>query len=125
MNETDFRAELRTIRTPTLILNGDIDKSALLDLRGRPTHELIDGSKLLVYENAAHGLPYTHTGRMLADIVAFAEPSDIHTTRRIQSKTRPSRCGQLREPLSPAATIRSLLDKSRQKPCSSSDRDSS
>jgi hypothetical protein len=27
---------------------------------------------LLVYENAAHGLPYTHTDRMLADIVAFA-----------------------------------------------------
>ena len=27
MNETDFRAELRTIQTPTLILQGDIDKS--------------------------------------------------------------------------------------------------
>ena len=72
MNETDFRTELRTIRTPTLILSGDIDKSAPLELRGRPTHELIAGSQLLVYENAAHGLPYTHTDRMLADIVAFA-----------------------------------------------------
>jgi hypothetical protein len=39
---------------------------------GRPTHELIAGSRLLVYENAAHALPYTHTDRMLADIVAFA-----------------------------------------------------
>ena len=73
MAETDFRAELRTIRTPTLILHGDIDKSAVLELTGRPTHELIAGSRLLVYENAAHGLPYTHTDRMLADIVAFAE----------------------------------------------------
>jgi pimeloyl-ACP methyl ester carboxylesterase len=72
MNETDFRPELRTIRTPTLILSGDIDKSAPLELRGRPTHELIAGSRLLVYENAAHGLPYTHTNRMLTDIVAFA-----------------------------------------------------
>ena len=27
---------------------------------------------VVVYENAAHGLPYTHTDRMLADIVAFA-----------------------------------------------------
>ena len=72
MNETDFRPELREIRTPTLILSGDIDKSAPLELRGRPTHELIAGSRLLVYENAAHGLPYTHTDRMLADIVAFA-----------------------------------------------------
>jgi pimeloyl-ACP methyl ester carboxylesterase len=72
MKETDFRPELRTIQTPTLILQGDIDKSALPELTGRPTHELIAGSRLLVYENAAHALPYTHTDRMLTDIVAFA-----------------------------------------------------
>ena len=72
LNETDFRAELRTVRTPTLIMQGNIDKSAPLELHGRPTHELIAGSRLLVYDNAAHGLPYTHTDRMLADIVAFA-----------------------------------------------------
>jgi non-heme chloroperoxidase len=72
MTETDFRTELRTIQTPTLILQGDIDKSALLESTGRPTHELIAGSRLLVYENAAHALPYTHTDRMLADIIAFA-----------------------------------------------------
>jgi non-heme chloroperoxidase len=72
MNETDFRPELRTIRTPTLILQGDNDKSAPLELTGRPTHELIAGSQMIVYENAPHGLPFTHTDRMLADIVAFA-----------------------------------------------------
>jgi non-heme chloroperoxidase len=70
--ETDFRPELRTIQTPTLILHGDIDKSVRLELTGLPTHELIAGSRLLVYENAAHALPYTHTDRMLADIVTFA-----------------------------------------------------
>jgi len=55
-------------------LHGDIDKSALLESTGRPTHELITGSRLLVHENAAHALPYTHTERMLADIVNFAGP---------------------------------------------------
>lgn len=74
MNEADFRTELRTIRTPTLILQGDIDQSAPLEVHGRPTHELIAGSRFLVYENAAHGLPFTHTDRMLADIVEFAGP---------------------------------------------------
>jgi non-heme chloroperoxidase len=59
MNETDFRHELRTIRTPTLVLHGEIDKSSKLETNGRPTHELIAGSQLIVYENAAHGLPYT------------------------------------------------------------------
>jgi len=72
MNETDFRSELPTIQTPMLILQGDIDKSAPLELTGRPTHELVAGSRLIVYENAAHGLPYTHTDRMLEDIIAFA-----------------------------------------------------
>ena len=72
MTETDFRPELRIIRTPTLILHGGIDKSARLELTGRPTHELIVGSRLSVYEDAAHALPLTHTDRMLTDIVAFA-----------------------------------------------------
>ena len=73
MNETDFRPELRTIRTPTLLLHGEIDTSSTLEKNGRPTHELIPGSRLIVYENAAHALPYTHADRMVADIVAFAE----------------------------------------------------
>jgi non-heme chloroperoxidase len=74
MTETDFRPEIRTIKTPTLILHGDIDKSAPLESTGRPTHELIAGSWFLVYENAAHALPYTHTDRMLAEIIEFAGP---------------------------------------------------
>jgi pimeloyl-ACP methyl ester carboxylesterase len=73
MTETDFRPELRTIRTPTLILHGDIDKSTRLELTGRPTHELIRGSQFSVYEDAAHALPLTHTDRMLADIIAFTQ----------------------------------------------------
>lgn len=72
MTETDFRSELKTIRTPTLILHGDIDKSAPLESTGRPTHQLIAGSRLVIYENAAHALPYTHRDRMLNDIIAFA-----------------------------------------------------
>lgn len=76
VNETDFRPELRTIQTPTLILQGDIDKSNSLELNSQPTHELIAGSRLIVYENAPHGLPYTHTDRMLQDIIAFAGPGE-------------------------------------------------
>jgi non-heme chloroperoxidase len=77
MMETDFRPEIQTIKTPTLILHGDIDKSAPLESTGHPTHELMAGSRLLVYENAAHALPYTHRDRMLADIVAFAGSSPV------------------------------------------------
>lgn len=44
-----------------------------LELTGRPTDELIAGSRLIVCENAAHGLLYANTDRMCADIVAFVE----------------------------------------------------
>lgn len=71
MKETDFRLELRTIKTPTLILQGDIDKSAIPELTGIPTHELIAGSRLIIYKNAAHALPYTHADRMVGDIATF------------------------------------------------------
>lgn len=74
MSETDLRSDLRALQTPTLILQGDIDKSASLEFNSGPTHELIAGSRLIVYENAPHGLPYTHRDRMLQDIIAFAGP---------------------------------------------------
>jgi hypothetical protein len=57
IDETDFRTELRTIKTPALILQGDIDQSAPVERSTRPTHESIAGSRLTVYENAAQASP--------------------------------------------------------------------
>jgi pimeloyl-ACP methyl ester carboxylesterase len=72
MTETDFRPELKSLAIPTLILHGDADTSARLDLTGRRTHELIRGSELKIYPGAAHGIAYTHAERVLSDILAFA-----------------------------------------------------
>jgi pimeloyl-ACP methyl ester carboxylesterase len=69
---TDFRPQLSTIRVPTLLIHGDIDASALLELTAKRTAPLIPGSRLNIYENAAHGLPFTHAERLTADLLAFA-----------------------------------------------------
>ena len=69
--ETDFRAEVRVITLPTLILHGDSDTSTPLETTGRKTANLIRGSQLKVYEGAAHGLPITHMDRLNADLLAF------------------------------------------------------
>src|SRR5579863_6990277 len=45
----DMRAELQKIQVPTLIVHGDLDASAPIDLTGRKTAELIGGSSLTVY----------------------------------------------------------------------------
>ncbi|WP_375768368.1 alpha/beta hydrolase [Archangium gephyra] len=68
---TDFRAELPGIRVPALVIHGDKDVSAPLELTGRRTAQLIPGSRLEVYEGAPHGLFVTHMDRLNADLLAF------------------------------------------------------
>jgi pimeloyl-ACP methyl ester carboxylesterase len=70
---TDFRPELARIGVPTLVIHGDADASAPLELTGRPTAARIPGAWLDVYEGAPHGLYYTHAERLNRDIAAFAE----------------------------------------------------
>ena len=52
----DVRRELATIECPTLVIQGDADRSAPLDITGRPTAALIRGARLDVIEGAGHGL---------------------------------------------------------------------
>jgi non-heme chloroperoxidase len=74
---TDFRGELGRIDTPTLVIHGDRDASAPLELTGRPAAELIPGARLVVYEGAPHGLYFTHRHRLNADIASFATLGDV------------------------------------------------
>jgi non-heme chloroperoxidase len=70
--EADFRAELRGVPVPALVIHGDADASAPLDLCGRPTAELLPAAWLQVYPGAPHGLFATHAARLAADIAEFA-----------------------------------------------------
>jgi pimeloyl-ACP methyl ester carboxylesterase len=70
---TDFRAELKAIDVPTLVIQGDRDASGPVEITGRPTADLIPGAKLVVYEGAPHGLFVTHMDRLNADLAAFIE----------------------------------------------------
>lgn len=69
--ETDFREELTKLTVPTLIVHGDADASAPLQLTGSPTAALIPHCRLSVYENAPHGLYLTHRDRLNRDLLAF------------------------------------------------------
>ena len=68
----DFRPELAKITVPALVVHGDHDASAPLELCGRRTAESIADAELKVYVNAAHALYLTHTERLNADLLAFA-----------------------------------------------------
>jgi pimeloyl-ACP methyl ester carboxylesterase len=73
VNETDYRAELSKIDLPVLIIHGDKDLSAPLDLTGRKTAQLIPRSRLIVYEGGPHGLMFRHRERLNSDLLAFAK----------------------------------------------------
>lgn len=68
---SDFRAELPKIAVPSLVIQGDKDVSAPIDLTGRKTAALIPGCRLEVYEGAPHGLFVTHMERLARDLLGF------------------------------------------------------
>jgi pimeloyl-ACP methyl ester carboxylesterase len=68
----DMRAEVAKVRLRTLILHGDLDTSAPIDLTGRRTAELIPDATLSVYPGAGHGLFVSHYERLADDIAGFA-----------------------------------------------------
>jgi non-heme chloroperoxidase len=71
MLTTDFRADVAACPVPTLVLHGDADASASLDLTGRPTAELLPQGDLRVYPGAPHGLYATHADEINAHLLAF------------------------------------------------------
>ncbi len=70
---TDFRSELPRLDLPVLILHGDRDESAPLELTGRRAAALIKGARLEVYQGAPHGLYFTHQERINSDLRQFAD----------------------------------------------------
>jgi pimeloyl-ACP methyl ester carboxylesterase len=68
MCAADVRAELAEVRCPTLVVHGDADLSAPIDLTGRPTAALVPGAELCVIEGAGHGM-YTSYARPYTDAI--------------------------------------------------------
>jgi pimeloyl-ACP methyl ester carboxylesterase len=70
--EADLRADLRSISVPVLVIQGDRDMSAPLEITGRPTAAAIADCQLKIYPGAPHGLFLTHADRLNADLAHFA-----------------------------------------------------
>jgi len=68
---TDFRADLRGISVPTLIVHGDSDRIVPCDVSGKLSHELVAGSRLEVLAGAPHGFAATHASELNALLLDF------------------------------------------------------
>lgn len=71
MTTTDLTADLAAVRVPALVVHGDADASAPLDVTGRPTAALLPDSRLEVYAGAPHGLYVTDRARLAEDLLKF------------------------------------------------------
>lgn len=70
---TDLRGDVRAVATPTLIVHGDSDAMAPFEVSGHKIAEAIPHADLRVYENASHGLFFSHKDRLNADLLSFVE----------------------------------------------------
>ena len=71
LTSTDFRAELPKVTLPTLLIHGDRDVSAPLNITAHKTARLLPNAQTRIYEGAPHGLMLTHAARLNQDLREF------------------------------------------------------
>lgn len=69
---TDYRAELVDLDLPVMVIHGDADVSAPIELTGRRTAALLPQAELIEIPGAAHGLYVTHVDVIIEAICALA-----------------------------------------------------
>lgn len=68
---TDVTADLEALRIPVLLVHGDADGSAPLELTARRTVSLLRDGRLVVYPGGPHGLYVSHQQRFTKDLLDF------------------------------------------------------
>jgi len=69
-SKTDFRAELGSVKVPTLVLHGTADIPVSFE-QAKATAAGIAGSRLIAYEGSSHGIVVTERDRVTSDLQAF------------------------------------------------------
>jgi non-heme chloroperoxidase len=68
---TDFREDLKRVEVPLLVIHGKEDATVPIDASAEETVKLVPYGEYLVYDDAAHGLFYTHKNRFNEDLINF------------------------------------------------------
>jgi pimeloyl-ACP methyl ester carboxylesterase len=71
--ETDFRADLKGITIPTLVIHGDADETVPAACSAERMAALVPHAQIRIYGGAPHGLHYTQRDRLNADLLSFIQ----------------------------------------------------
>lgn len=66
-----MEAELEAVDVPVLLIAGALDVSAPLELTARRTAALVPDCRLVVHEDAAHGMFLTHVEQVNGELLEF------------------------------------------------------
>ena len=70
-SETDFRADLKNVTVPLLVVHGTADKTVPIDHAARRIKALVPTSTLIEYDGEAHGLTTTAADKLNQDLLNF------------------------------------------------------
>ena len=70
---TDFRPDLASFQSPTLVIHGTADKTVPIDATGRVVAKQVPGAKLIEYDGSAHGLFAIEKQRLIDDVTRFLD----------------------------------------------------
>lgn len=68
---SDFRADLKKVDVPTLVIHGADDQIVPIETTGRATAKLVKGARLIEYAGGPHGITDTHKDRLNQDLLDF------------------------------------------------------
>jgi pimeloyl-ACP methyl ester carboxylesterase len=71
--ETDFRPELPAFDIPTLLIHGDADASAPIEITARKTAALLPRATLIELPEVGHGLYVTCAPQIVDEIAEFVD----------------------------------------------------
>ena len=71
--ETDFRADLRKVDVPLLVVQGDADQVLPFEKTGKRVREFNDDVDLVVVDNGSHAIPWTHADQINTALLRFIE----------------------------------------------------
>ena len=79
---TDFRPDLASFKSPTLIIHGTDDKTVPIDATARESAKAIHGAKLIEYDGSAHGLFAIEKQRLIDDLLGFLSSTGTGADQR-------------------------------------------
>lgn len=68
---TDFRADLKKVTVPTLVIHGDADAIVPIESSGQRTHRAVLHSKMVTVHGAPHGLNVSHAQAFNEALLSF------------------------------------------------------